>query len=109
MSGLLLCRINRVHSAVKGSLSTSLQLVTWILAGVIVPVETDAGIVRGSQLLDEDAACECTAKIGRSRMARAARRESCGAKMADEVTLQRVVVEYFSHLDTSAGELDYAG
>ncbi len=58
MSDLLLCRINRVHVAASGSLSTGLQLVTWIVAGVVMPVETDAEIVRGSQQLNEDAACE---------------------------------------------------
>jgi len=30
------------------SLSGGWQLVTWILAGVVVPVDTDAAIVRGS-------------------------------------------------------------
>jgi len=40
------CGTTQYHSAAIVSLSTSLQLVTWILAGVIMPVETDAGIVR---------------------------------------------------------------
>ena len=58
MSGLLLCRINRSHSAATESLSIGQQLVTWILAGVIMPVETDAPVVRRRLLLDEGSASE---------------------------------------------------
>ncbi len=41
VSSLRLCRINRVHLAMRGSLSSGSELVTWIFGGVIVPVETD--------------------------------------------------------------------
>ena len=44
--------------AASGSLSTGLQRVTWILAGVVMPVETDAQIVRASQQLDDDSASD---------------------------------------------------
>jgi len=49
VSGLLLCRINRGHSAAEESLSTGGELVIWILAGAMIPVEVDAMIVRRRQ------------------------------------------------------------
>ncbi len=58
MSVLRLCRINRGHSAATGSLPSGRELVTWILAGVIVPVETDAAVVRRRLALGEGSASE---------------------------------------------------
>ena len=85
------------------SLSGGWQLVTWILAGVVVPVDTDAAIVCASELLDGGPVSECSVKMARIPMRRAAETESSGAKMPGEMTMPHVVVTCFSHLDTSAG------
>ena len=106
MSGLLLCRINRGHSAAIGSLSTGQQHVTWILAGVIMPAETDAPIVCRRQSPDEGSASTGPWRIGQIPMPSAAGRDSCRPKMADEFMLPRVVVWGFSHLDTTADDED---
>ena len=50
------CGTTQYHSAAIVSLSTSLQLVTWILAGVIMLAETDAPSVRRRQSPDEGSA-----------------------------------------------------
>lgn len=58
VSVLQLCRINRGHSAAVESLPTGQKLVIWSLAGAVMPVETDAEIVRDSLELDQDPASE---------------------------------------------------
>ena len=45
------------------SLSSGRKLVTWILAGAMIPVEADAAIVRGEQQLDRGSANEWTSPI----------------------------------------------
>lgn len=46
VSLLSLGRINRVHAADPYGLSTGGERVTWILEGVIVPVETNGGEIQ---------------------------------------------------------------
>ena len=80
------------------------MLVTSIFTSVIMPVETDAVVVRCRRLLDEDSASGLTVRIAQILMRRAAEGESGGSNMADEFTLQRDVEKCFSHRDTNAGE-----
>lgn len=75
-----------------------------IFTSVIMPVETNAVVVRCRRLLDEDSLSGLTVRIAQIPMRRAAGGESGGSKMADEFTLQRVVEKCFSHRDTNAGE-----
>jgi len=75
-----------------------------IFTSVIMPVETDAVVVRCRRLLDEDSLSGLTVRIAQIPMRRAAEGESGGSKMADEFPLQRVVEKCFSHRDTNAGE-----
>ena len=82
----------------------SQRLVTWILAGVIMPVETDAGIVRRRKQVDEVSVSDRTSQIPRSPLRRAAGTHSCDSMKADESMERCVVAWCFSHLDTSAGE-----
>ena len=59
------------------SLSSGRKLVTWILAGAMIPVEADAAIVRGEQQLDRGSANEWTSPIAQIPMPRPAGRDSC--------------------------------
>ena len=92
------------YSAATRSLSGDRELVTWIVAGVMIPVEADAMIVCRRLRLDQPSACEMESRVARIRMPCAADGESGGSKMADEFTLRRVVEKCFSHRDTNAGE-----
>ena len=58
------------------SLSSDRVLVTSIFTSVVMPVETDAVVVRCRRLLDEDSASGLTVRIAQILMRRAAGRGS---------------------------------